>query len=203
MLLAGMDTSAAGIEWTLSEVIKHPQVMKKLQKELQEVVGMDQMVDESHLNKLKYLDSVVKEAFRLHPVGPLLIHHSMEDCVVDGFDIPKQSRVLVNVWAIGRDPNVWTDPEKFSPERFHGINVDFRGHNFMLIPFGSGRRGCPGLQLGLTVVQLIVAQLVHCFDWQLPDNMSPGSLDMTEHFGLVTVRANHLIAIPTYRLHDK
>ncbi|XP_073281106.1 cytochrome P450 71AU50-like [Primulina huaijiensis] len=203
MLLAGMDTSAAAIEWTLSEVIKHPQVMKELQKELQEVVGMDQMVNESHLNKLKYLDSVVKEAFRLHPVGPLLIHHSMEDCVVDGFDIPKQSRVLVNIWAIGRDPNVWTDPEMFSPERFHGNNVDFRGHHFMLIPFGSGRRGCPGLQLGLTVVQLIVAQLVHCFDWHLPDNMSPGSLDMTEHFGLVTVRANHLVVIPTYRLHDK
>ncbi|KZV55437.1 hypothetical protein F511_40915 [Dorcoceras hygrometricum] len=203
MLLAGMDTSAAAIEWTLSEVIRHPRVMKELQKELQEVVGMDQMVDESHLSQLKYLECVVKEAFRLHPVGPLLIHESMEDCVVDGFDIPKRSRVLVNVWAIGRDPSVWIEPEKFSPERFQGTNMDLRGHSYMLIPFGSGRRGCPGLQLGLTVVQLVVAQLVHCFDWHLPNSLSPGSLDMSEHFGLVTVRANHLMAIPTYRLHEK
>ncbi|XP_075504614.1 cytochrome P450 71AU50-like [Primulina tabacum] len=186
MLLAGMDTSAATIEWTLSEVIRHPHVMKKLQKELKEVVGMDQIVEESHLDQLKYLYSVVKETFRLHPVGPFLIHESMENCVVQGFDIPKQSRILVNVWAIGRDPNVWTDPEKFMPERFHGDNIDFQGHDFMLIPFGSGRRGCPGLQLGLTVVQLIVAQLVHCFDWHLPNSMSHSSLDMTEHFGLTT-----------------
>ncbi|XP_073143433.1 cytochrome P450 71AU50-like [Henckelia pumila] len=203
MLLAGMDTSAATIEWTLSEVIRHPHVMKKLQKEVEEVVGMDQMVEESHLHKLKYLDSVVKETFRLHPVGPFLIHESVEDCVVQGFNIPKQSRIVVNVWAIGRDPNVWTDPESFAPERFHGTDIDLRGHDFMLIPFGSGRRGCPGLQLGLTVIQLVVAQLVHCFDWHLPNGMSPSSLDMTEHLGLVTVRANHLIAIPTYRLIEK
>lgn len=203
MLLAGMDTSAATVEWILSEVIRHPHVMKKLQKELQEVVGMDQLVEESHLDQLKYLYSVVKETLRLHPVGPFLIHESMKDCVVEGFDIPKQSRILVNVWAIGRDPNVWTDPEKFMPERFHGANIDLRGHDFMLIPFGSGRRGCPGLQLGLTVIQLIVAQLVHCFDWHLPNGMSCSHLDMTEYLGLVTVRANHLVAIPTYRLNDK
>ncbi|KAL6576024.1 hypothetical protein OROHE_000495 [Orobanche hederae] len=201
MLLAGMDTSAAAVEWALSEVIRHPPVMKKLQKELQENVGMNQMVEESHLSSLKYLNCVVKESMRVHPVGPLLIHESMENCEVDGFHIPKRSRVLINVWAIARDPDAWKNPETFSPDRFLGSNVDVRGRDFQLIPFGTGRRGCPGLQLGLTMVQLIVAQLVHCFDWELPDGMLVSELDMSENFGLVTARDKHLMAIPMYRLH--
>ncbi|KAL0292784.1 UNVERIFIED_CONTAM: cytochrome [Sesamum angustifolium] len=202
MLIAGMDTSAAAVEWALSEVIRHSAVTKKLQRELEEVVGLNQTVNESHLSSLKYLDYVVRESMRLHPVGPLLIHEGMEDCEVDGFHIQKKSRVLVNVWAIGRDPDAWMDPETFSPERFLGSNVDVRGRDFQLIPFGTGRRGCPGLQLGLTIVQLMVAQLVHCFDWELPDGTQPGELDMSENFGLVTTRAKHLMAIPKYRLHQ-
>ncbi|KAL6583162.1 hypothetical protein OROMI_005240 [Orobanche minor] len=201
MLLAGMDTSAAAVEWALSEIIRHPPVMKKLQKELQETIGMNQMVEESHLSSLKYLDCVVKESMRVHPVGPLLIHESMENCEVDGFHIPKRSRVLINVWAIARDPDFWKNPETFSPDRFLGSNMDVRGRDFQLIPFGTGRRGCPGLQLGLTMVQLMVAQLVHCFDWELPDGMLVSELDMSENFGLVTARDKHLMAIPMYRLH--
>ncbi|KAI3451091.1 hypothetical protein Pfo_007756 [Paulownia fortunei] len=201
MLIGGTDTSAAAVEWALSELIRHPKVMKKLQTELEQVVGMDQNVEESHLDKLEYLDLVLKETFRLHPVVPLLIHEPMEDCTVDEFHVPKGSRLIVNVWSIGKDPNLWQNPEKFTPERFLGSNVDLRGHDFQLIPFGSGRRGCPGLQLGLTVVRLVVAQLVHCFDWELPDGMLPSDLDMAEHFGLVTGREKHLMAIPTYRLH--
>lgn len=202
LLIAGMDTSATAIEWALSELIRHPQAMKKLQKELETVVGMDHMVDESHLDRLEYLDFVVKETLRLHPVAPLLIpHESMEDCVIDGFHIPKGSRTMVNVWAIGRDPDAWPNPDTFKPERFIGSNIELRGGHFQLIPFGSGRRGCPGLQLGLTVVRLVISQLVHCFDWELPDGMLPSDLDMSEHFGLVTARAKHLMAIPRYRLH--
>ncbi|KAH6760206.1 hypothetical protein C2S52_009350 [Perilla frutescens var. hirtella] len=200
MLLAGMDTSAAAVEWALSEVIRHPREMKKLQKELEEMVGPNQMVEESHLSSLKYLDCFIKESMRLHPVGPLLIHEAMEDCEVNGFHIPNRARVLVNVWAIGRDPDAWVDPETFAPERFLGSNVDLRGRDFQLIPFGSGRRGCPGLQLGLTMVRLMVAQLVHCFNWVLPHGMLPADLDMFENFGLVTSRANHLMVIPVNRL---
>ncbi|KAL8494648.1 hypothetical protein ACS0TY_025471 [Phlomoides rotata] len=193
LLVAGSDTSAASAEWTLSELIRHPAVMKKLQKELESVVGMDHTVEESHLDKLQYLDCVVKEAFRLHPVVPLLLpHESIEDCVVDGYHIPKKSRIMVNVWAIGRDPNVWHDPLSFTPERFMGSNIDVKGHNFQLLPFSSGRRGCPGMQLGLTVVKLVVAQLVHCFQWELPQGMLPTDMDMSEHFAVVTARANHL-----------
>ncbi|KAL0395594.1 UNVERIFIED_CONTAM: cytochrome [Sesamum calycinum] len=187
------------IEWAISELIRHPQVMNKLQKELETVVGMDQMVEESHLHKLEYLNFVVKETLRLHPVVPLLIpHESMEDCVVDGYHIPKGSRTIVNVWAIGRDANVWPDPETFKPERFIASNIDLRGCDFQLLPFGSGRRSCPGLLLALTIVQLVIAQLVHCFDWQLPNGMQPSDLDMSEHFGLAVARAKHIAAVPSY-----
>ncbi|KAL8490250.1 hypothetical protein ACS0TY_025962 [Phlomoides rotata] len=201
LLVAGSDTSAASIDWTLTELIRNPSVMKKLQKELESVVGMDHIVEESHLKKLEYLDCVVKEAFRLHPVVPLLIpHESIEDCVVEGYHIPKKSRIMVNVWAIGRDPSVWPNPKSFTPERFIGSNIDVKGQNFQLLPFSSGRRGCPGLQLGLTVVKLVVAQLVHCFDWELPNDMQPSDMDMSEHFAVVTARAKNLMAIPSYRL---
>ncbi|KAK9288795.1 hypothetical protein L1049_017260 [Liquidambar formosana] len=159
------------------------------------------MVEETDLEKLEYLDMVVKETLRLHPVAPLLLpHESMEDCTINGFHIPKKSRILINARAIGRDPNAWTDANKFLPERFVGNDIDIRGRNFQLIPFGSGRRGCPGLQLGLTVVRLVVAHLVHCFDWELPNDMLPTELDMTEEFGITIPRAKHLLAIPTYRL---
>lgn len=201
ILTAAMDTSATAVEWALSELMKHPEEMKKVQKELETAVGLDRMVEESELDNLEYLDMVVKETLRLHPVGPLLLpHESVEDCTINGYHIPKKSRVVINAWAIGRDPEAWTDPEKFWPERFVSSNIDLRGRDFQLIPFGSGRRGCPGMQLGLTVVKQVVAQLVHCFDWELPDGMLPSELDMSEEFGLVIPRAKHLLAVPTYRL---
>ncbi|KAG6721855.1 hypothetical protein I3842_03G132200 [Carya illinoinensis] len=188
---ASMDTSATAIEWALSELMKHPRVMKKLQKELENKVGLKRM-----------LSMVVKETFRLHPVVPLLLpHEAREDCTVNGFHIPGKSRIMINVWAIGRDPSVWSDAEKFFPERFVGSNIDLRGRDFQLIPFGAGRRGCPGMQMGLIVVRLVIAQLVHCFDWVLANNIQPTELDMTEVFGLTVPRAKHLLAIPRYRLH--
>ncbi|KAL7104476.1 hypothetical protein ACP275_08G247300 [Erythranthe tilingii] len=202
MLLGGTDTSSATIDWALAELIRHPQIMKKLQQELEQVVGLDQYVEESHLEKLDYLDSVLKETFRLHPVVPLFIHEALEDRTVEEFHIPKGTRIMVNVWSMGKDPNVWQDPEKFFPERFIGSDLDIRGHDFELLPFGSGRRSCPGLQLGLTTVRLVLAQLVHCFDWELPNGMSPNELDMSEHFGLVTGKDKHIMAIPVCRLHE-
>ncbi|XP_042041154.1 cytochrome P450 71AU50-like [Salvia splendens] len=202
LLIGSMDTAAASVEWILSELLRNPTVMKKVQKELEQVVGLKRMVEESDLDQLEYLDMVVKETFRLHPVGPLLIpHYSREDSKVNGYDIPKGSRILINTYAIGRDPNVWSDPEMFIPERFIGSDIDVKGQHFQLLPFGSGRRSCPGMQLGLIQVRLIVSHLVHCFDWQLPNDMSPTDLDMNEEFGLVVSRANHLMAIPTFRLH--
>lgn len=202
MLIGGIDTTATTVDWILSELVKNPIVMKKLQKEIEEIVGLDQMVEKSHLSSLKYLDCVVKESLRLHPVAPLLAHAAQEDCEVSGFDIPSKTHVFVNVWAIGRDPDVWPDPDTFCPDRFLHNNVDLRGRDFQLLPFGSGRRSCPGLQLGLLIVQFVVAQLVHCFDWELPDGMLPGELDMSENYGMVVTRTKHLRAIPIYRLNQ-
>ena len=202
MLGAAMDTSATVIGWALPELIRHPQVMKKVKDELENVVGLDTIVEESHLIHLQYLDMVIKEILRLYPPVPLLVpHESLQDCVVDGFFIPRKSRVIVNAWAIGRDPTAWIHPLKFHPERFMDSQLDVKGRDFQLIPFGAGRRGCPGIHLGLTVVRLVLAQLLHCFDWKLLGGMSIDELDMTENFGLTCPRAQDLILIPVYRLH--
>ncbi|XP_019172766.1 PREDICTED: cytochrome P450 CYP736A12-like [Ipomoea nil] len=202
LLGASIDTSATVIDWMMAELLKHPQKMKKVQEELDNKVGLNRMVEETDLDSLEYLEMVTKESLRLHPVAPLLIpHEAREDCMVDGFYIPRKATIMVNVWAIGHDQNVWANAEEFIPERFEGSNIDYKGRDFELIPFGSGRRSCPGLQLGITVVRIVVAQLVHCFDWKLPNGMSSKELDMTEEFGLVVTRAEHLMAIPNYRLH--
>ncbi|XP_051117969.1 cytochrome P450 71AU50-like [Andrographis paniculata] len=207
LMIAGTDAPASAIEWGLTELIRHPQAMQKLQEELASVVGMgtdESRVKEWHLDRLEYLNCVVKETLRLHPPVPMLVpHEAMEDCVLDGFHIPRKSRVLVNAWAIGRDPDAWQDPDplRFSPERFAGAAAEFMGgDHFRLLAFGFGRRSCPGMQLGLRMVKLGLAQLVHCFRWELPDGMQPRELDMTEHFGIGTCKAEHLMAIPVYRL---
>ncbi|KAK7314526.1 hypothetical protein VNO77_33052 [Canavalia gladiata] len=202
MIIAGIDTSATVIEWAMSGLLKHPRVMKKLQDELENVVGVNRLVEETDLENLPYLDIVVKETLRLYPVAPLLVpRESREDVTIDGYYIRKKSRIIINAWAIGRDPKVWSDnAEVFYPERFAISNVDLRGYDFRLIPFGSGRRGCPGIHLGLTTVKIVVAQLVHCFNWELPLGTSPDDLDMNEKFGLTMPRSEHLLAVPTYRL---
>ncbi|XP_049397217.1 cytochrome P450 71AU50-like [Solanum stenotomum] len=165
LLIGSTDTVSTAIEWIVSELLRHPKVIKKLQNELEQAVDMNRMVEESDFERLEYLGMVIKEGLRLHPPSPLLPpHESIEDCIVDGFDIPKGSRLYVNAWAIGRDPKAWSEPEKFMPERFVDSNIDLHRRDFQLLPFGSGRRSCSALQLGLTIVRLVIAQLVHCFD---------------------------------------
>ena len=202
MIAAGFDTAVTTIEWILSELLKHPDVMARVQRELNDVVGTDRMVEEFDLPKLTYLEMVIMESFRLHPPAPLLVpRESMEDVEINGYFIPRKTRVLINVWAIGRDSSVWSDnAEEFVPERFMDGEIGFRGNDFRFIPFGSGRRGCPGMQLGLAAVRLVVAQFVHCFTWELPNGMLACDLDMTEKFGLTVPRSKHLLAVPTFRL---
>ncbi|KAK4280834.1 hypothetical protein QN277_012404 [Acacia crassicarpa] len=200
-LIAGSsETSTAIILWALSALIKHPRVMKILQEEIETVVGRNMMVEETDLTKLHYLDMVIKETMRLYPAGSLLHRESTEDTVVDGYYMKKNTRILINLWAIGRDPKVWFNAEDFCPERFADKNVDYRGLDFEFIPFGSGRRGCPGIHLGLITVKFIVAQLVHCFSWELPWGQDPNDLDMSEKFGLSLPRAKNLCAVPTSRI---
>ncbi|KAK1400153.1 putative flavonoid 3'-monooxygenase [Heracleum sosnowskyi] len=201
MISGTIDTSQIAITWIMSELLRNSRVMKKLQKEVQNVVGDCEFVEESYISKLDYLDMIVKESMRLHPVATLLPpHESMEDIVINGYHIKKKSRIIVNNWGIGRDPRNWSeDVDEFLPERFIGSNVDYMGNNFQLIPFGSGRRSCPGIHLGTIMVKLVVTQLVHTFDWELPFGMSPDELDMEELFGATVPRATHLLAVPTLR----
>lgn len=202
MVAGAIETSHAAIEWTLSELIRHPMVMKKLQQELKTIVGDHEMVDEIDLPNLEYLDMVVKESLRLHPVAPLLIpHESMEAIAINGYYIPKKARIIINAWSLARDSNVWLkNVEEFLPERFLGSSIGLGGRDFQLLPFGSGRRGCPGMHLGLINTKLVLAQLVHLFNWDLPNGMTPNELDMGEVFGLSLPRAKKLLAMPIYRM---
>ena len=147
-----------------------------------------------------------KEDLRLHPTTPLMLpHESMEDTVIKGYYIAKISRIIINgCCSIGRDRNAWSNnAEEFFPEMFMENDLDLKGHHFQLLPFGSDRRGCPGMHLAVTTVKLVVAQLVHCFSWELPDGMSPEDLDMEEECGLSLSRVDHLLSMPTYRLPVK
>jgi len=209
MLLGGSDTAPTAIEWAMSEALRNPPVMKKLQGELERVVGLGRMVCESDLPRLVYLQAVVKETLRLYPSGPFLTRHlSAASCNVFGYEIPHDTVVLVNDWAIGRDPKSWEDAENFIPERFMervGSEVDANGdQNFACLLFGGGRRRCPGQQLGTLIVEFGLAQLLHCFNWRLPLDDINGQnqeLDMTERFNGVTMgKARELWAIPTPRL---
>jgi len=205
ILSAGTDSSSATIEWAMSEVLRSPPVLKKLRDELERVVGLGRTVQESDLPRLLYLQAVVKETLRLHPPGVLGIPHlSLKTCNVLGFEIPSGTRLLVNIWAIGRNPKSWgEDAESFKPERFMEAGfLDAKVQNFEWIPFGGGRRGCPGQQMAILVVEFALAQLLHCFNWKLAEECMNGQdLDMTEeNNGLTVSRARELLAVPNSRL---
>lgn len=206
LVTGGTDTSSVTVEWAMSEVLREPRVLCKVTEELDRVVGRDRLVGEGDIPGLPYLDAVVKESMRLHPVVPLLIPRvAREHTTVAGYDVPAGTRVLVNVWAIGRDPNVWgPDAGEFRPERFldgsKRSKVDVRGQDLELLPFGAGRRMCPAHGLGLRMVQLVLANLLHGYVWRLPGGMAPEELSMEEKFGISVSRMHQLKAIPDPRL---
>ncbi|CAN6203622.1 unnamed protein product [Urochloa humidicola] len=176
----GIDTCAVTMIWIMSELMRNPRVMRKAQAEVHSLVANKPRVDEEDVKNLRYLKMVVKENFRLHPPGTLLIpRETMRSCVIGGYDVLPGTRVFVNVWAMGRDPSIWDDPEEFRPERFEGSHVDFRGSDFELLPFGSGRRSCPAVAMGVANVELALANLLYCFDWELPQGMEE-DIDMEE-----------------------
>ncbi|KAI8537513.1 hypothetical protein RHMOL_Rhmol09G0029500 [Rhododendron molle] len=192
----GTDTSAMTVEWAISELLKQPRLLRKATEELDRVVGRDRWVEEDDIRNLPYICAIAKETMRVHPVATLLAPHlSIEDCKIAGYDIPKGTTVFVDTWGIGRDPRNWEEPEKFLPERFFGKDIDVKGHNFELLPFGSGRRMCPAYRLGLMLIQSTLANLVHGFKWGLPDNVKPEDVDMEEEYGLTTHRKNPIVAV--------
>ncbi|XP_024029884.1 cytochrome P450 71D11-like [Morus notabilis] len=193
---AGTETSATVLDWAMAELIKNPRIMKKAQNEVREVFRRKESVDETAISEMTYLKSVVKETLRLHPSGSLIPRECREKCEINGYKIPAKIRVIINAWAIGRDPKYWTEPESFMPERFIDNPIDYKGANFEYIPFGAGRRICPGLWFGLINIELPLAMLLYHFDWKLPNGRKYEDLDMTESFGGTICRKDDLHLIP-------
>ncbi|KAL3625447.1 hypothetical protein CASFOL_030901 [Castilleja foliolosa] len=197
MFSAGTDTSSTTIDWAMAELMRNPRVMAKVQIEIREAFKGKTTIEDIDVQALKYMKLVIKETLRLHPPITLLPRACREECKVNGYTIPLESQVMVNVWSMGRDPEYWPEPESFKPERFESNHVDFLGNNFEYIPFGAGRRICPGMGFGLANVELPLAQLLYYFDWGMPGGLSPDDIDMTEGEALSVSRKNALFLVPT------
>ncbi|EYU21034.1 hypothetical protein MIMGU_mgv11b022791mg [Erythranthe guttata] len=197
----GTDTTAITLEWAMAELMNNPDAMSRAQKELSEVVGLNDIVEELHIPKLKYLEAVIKETMRLHPAIPLLIPRSTsQSSTVGGYTIPKGTTVFINVRSIQRDPSIWDKPLEFRPERFLDDTIekcDYRGNYFHYLPFGSGRRICAGMPLAERMLMYLLASFLHSFDWKLGQGEI---LDMSEAFGIVLRKGTPLIGVPSPRL---
>jgi len=201
LFAVGTDTSASTVEWAMAELIRNPQMMKRCQEEIDSAVkGEQRTLKESDLQNLPYLQAVVKEILRLHPSVPLLVPRTAaEACEIEGYYIPKNARLLVNAWGMQRDPDLWERPLEFDPDRFVGNSVDMRGADFQFIPFGAGRRICAGMNMGIRMVQLMLASLLHSFDFSLPSDQPPEMLDMAEAVGITVHKAVPLLVVPSAR----
>ncbi|CAH9100610.1 unnamed protein product [Cuscuta epithymum] len=194
ILVAGIDTSAVTMEWTLSLLLNHQQVLKKAQEEIDDKVGYERLVEESDMADLPYLNCIIKEAMRMHPAGPLAIpHESSEECTIASYRIPKGTMLLLNLYSIQRDPEYWDEPTKFKPERFEDFKAvtTAKEYGYKWMPFGSGRRGCPGEALAWHIVGLSLASVIQCFDWE---RLGSELIDMCEEPGLTMPKATPLVA---------
>ncbi|KAK1423389.1 hypothetical protein QVD17_18691 [Tagetes erecta] len=194
---AGTDTTSSTLEWAMAEILRNPRIMTKVKEELEQVIGKGKMVKEDHVLRLPYLSCIVKETLRLHPPAPFLIPRKVVKQVqLMGYTIPQGTQVLVNAWVIGRDPTVWNDSLEFKPERFLESGLDFRGRDFDLIPFGAGRRICPGLPLAIRMIPMMLGSLLNNFEWNLDLKIHQEGLDMNEKFGLTLSMAHPLCVAP-------
>ncbi|GAB4841410.1 hypothetical protein Ancab_039700 [Ancistrocladus abbreviatus] len=203
LIIAGSNTTSVTLTWALSLLLNHDHVLKCVQEELDQKVGKDRWVQESDIANLIYLQAVVKEILRLYPPGPLALpHEAIEDCHVSGYHIPKGTRLFVHIWKLHRDPHVWTAPNEFKPERFltGKVNFDVFGRYFEFVPFGSGRRSCPGITMALQVLHLTIARLVQGFNLSKPTNIP---IDMTEGCSLTLCKVFPLEVVLSLRLHPK
>ncbi|XP_047957193.1 6,7,8-trihydroxycoumarin synthase-like [Salvia hispanica] len=197
IFVGGAETSSAAIVWTMTALMKSPNTMKKLQNEIRSLIGKKGKVDEDELPKLPYLKAVLNESMRLHPPGPLLIpRETIERCNLDGFQIQPKTTVFVNAFTIARDPNSWENPDEFVPERFLNSGIDGKVRDLEFLPFGSGRRMCPGMGMGLLNVELAVANLVYSFDWELPPGIREEDVDTEPLPGLAMKKKNMLRVVP-------
>ncbi|CAN1283078.1 Licodione synthase [Linum perenne] len=201
---AGTDSTATSLEWALSELINNPKVLQKAREEIDRVVGPTRLVEESDSPNLVYINAVIKEAFRLHPTSPMITRKCVQESEIGGYRIPLNSTLFVNMWSIGRNPKYWDDPLEFRPERFMDNHVDIKGQHYELLPFGSGRRLCPGMALALQELPTTLAALIQCFDFEVvgpAGKIVKGEkpVDMSERPGLTVPKANDLVCVPTAR----
>ncbi|VAH36664.1 unnamed protein product [Triticum turgidum subsp. durum] len=181
----GSESPITTLQWAMTELMQNPSVMSRAQAEVRGAFAGQMKVTEEGLANLSYLQCIIKETLRLHAPTPLLLpRECQEQCNILGYDVPKGAIVLVNAWAISRDPEYWEEPEAFIPDRFMGSKVNYNGNNFEFVPFGAGRRICPGVLFGIANIELALASLLFYFDWALPDGILPGDLDMTETMGI-------------------
>nr|QWK52279.1 cytochrome P450 71B14-3 [Isatis tinctoria] len=197
ILAAGIDTSAQTATWVMTHLITNPRVMKKVQAEVREVIKNKDHVTEEDIEQLEYLKMVINETLRINPLLPLLVpREASKDMKIGGYDIPKKTWIHVNIWAVHMNPSVWKDPEAFIPERFMDNEIDYKGLNFELLPFGSGRRMCPGMGMGMALLHLTLVNLLYRFDWKLPEGMKIEDVDLEESYGLVCPKKVPLQLIP-------
>nr|AJD87467.1 cytochrome P450 CYP76AD11 [Phytolacca americana] len=197
---AGTDTTSSTFEWAMAELVRNPEMMKKAQDEIEQVLGKDAIIQESDIPKMPYLQAIIKETLRLHPPTVFLLPRKASSNVeLYGYVVPKNAQILVNLWAIGRDPTVWDNPNMFSPERFLNSDIDVKGRDFGLLPFGAGRRICPGMNLAYRMLTLMLATLLQSFDWKLGDGVNPKDLDMDEKFGIALQKTKPLQVIPVLK----
>ncbi|XP_004293232.1 PREDICTED: cytochrome P450 82A3-like [Fragaria vesca subsp. vesca] len=200
LIAAGSDSMYVTLTWAISLLLNHPHVLERAQEELDTEVGRERAVAESDLCKLVYLQAIVKETLRLYPAAPLAAPHEFnEDCTIAGYHVPKGTRLITNIWRVQTDPQAWPEPLEFKPERFLTTHkdVDVRGQNFELIPFGSGRRSCPAVSFSLQMVQSTLASFLHAFQISAPFN---AHVDMSESFGATNVKATPLEVLIKPRL---
>ncbi|XP_045827885.1 cytochrome P450 CYP82D47-like [Trifolium pratense] len=200
-LIAGAtDTTTVTITWALSLLLNNRHTLKKVQDELDEKVGKERLVNESDINNLVYLQAVVKETLRLYPAGPLSgARQFTEDCTVGGYHIQAGTRLILNLWKMHRDPRVWLEPLEFQPERFLNTHkdVDVKGNHYELLPFGGGRRSCPGITFGVQMTNLALASFLQAFEVTTPSN---AHVDMSATFGLTNIKTTPLDIIAKPRL---
>nr|ASW21052.1 cytochrome P450 CYP82D2 [Scutellaria baicalensis] len=199
LIVGGSDTTTVMLIWTLSFLLNNRHVLRKAQEELDKHVGRERRVNQSDINNLVYLQAIVKETLRLYPAGPIGgIREFTQDCQVGGYHVPKGTWLIVNLWKLHRDPKVWSeDCLEFRPERFLNKNIDVRGQDFELIPFGGGRRICPGANFGLHMLHLVLANLLQAFELT---TVSDQVIDMTESAGMTNMKATPLNVLVAPRL---
>ncbi|PWA79356.1 Costunolide synthase [Artemisia annua] len=195
MLIAGTSSSSMTIEWAMSELMRKPEMMMKVQSEVRSIVKGN-TIAEADIQSMHYMKMILKETLRLHGVPILVPRENQEDCNVDGYNIPAKTRILINSWACATDPGSWENPHSFIPERFENSSVNYLGLDFEFIPFGAGRRMCPGISFGMGIVEYALANFLYHFDWKLPHGLEPHEIDMTEVTGISTLPKHQLQFIP-------